>query len=223
MNAEHVPPVVVAVDGTDRSTGALRYAVDQALTLVAPIRIVHVSPGYVPMTPFLPYSPGDVEAGGRAILRDAAAQVSASAPGVSVVTQLRKGSRTGEIVSATADARLLVIGHETRAGVERLMTGATTAKVAARAACPVVVVPSDWEVAPLQGRVVLGIKSPVHAFELLARAFEIASARRATLVVVHAWQVPAAYLDPWRPATCVLPGRSPAGHSGPGRGYGACA
>jgi hypothetical protein len=43
--------------------------------------------------------------------------------------------------------------------------------------------------------VVLGVKSPAHAHELLARAFDVAAARGATLVVLHAWKLPDPYLD----------------------------
>lgn len=194
MNAENAA-VVVAVDGTVRSAGALRYAVEEVRESGAALRVVHVSPEYVPMTPYLPYLPSDVEAEGRAILSEAKGQVLALDPDVDVVTELMKGTRAGGILKAAEDATLLVVGHETRSAVERLVTGGTTAKVVARVTCPVVVVPSTWEPTAPKGRVVLAVQSTAHAEELMAAAFEVASARGATLVVVHAWKLPDPYLD----------------------------
>jgi nucleotide-binding universal stress UspA family protein len=70
MNADR-PRAFVAVDGTSRGDGALKYAAEEAravgLSLRRSLGIVHVSPDYVPMTPLLPYLPADVEAEGRAI------------------------------------------------------------------------------------------------------------------------------------------------------------
>jgi nucleotide-binding universal stress UspA family protein len=194
MNAENAA-VVVAVDGTVRSAGALRYAVAEVRERGGTLRVIHVSPEYVPMTPYLPYLPSEIAAEGRAILSEAEVQVRALDPDLDVVTELMKGTRTRGILTAAEDAALLVVGHETRGVVDRLVTGGTTAKVVARATCPVVVVPSSWEPTAPKGRVVLGVKSAAHAEELMATAFEVASARGATLVVVHAWKLPDPYLD----------------------------
>lgn len=187
--------VVVAVDGTARSEGALKYAAHHASTNGSHLRIVHVSPDYLPLASYLPYLPRDVESEGRAILRDAQDLARALQPGLRVVTELLKGSRADGVLRSATGATLLVVGHETRVGAERILTGATTAKVAARAQCPVVVVPAAWEPGAATGRVVLGIKSPSHADELMAEAFEIAAARGAALVLLHAWGLPDPYAD----------------------------
>jgi nucleotide-binding universal stress UspA family protein len=124
MNADNTR-VVVAVDGTSRSDGALKYAAEEAradgLSLRRSLGIVHVSPDYVPMTPLLPYLPADVEAEGRAILGEAEERVHAIAPELDVVPELRKGSRAGGILDAAAGADLLVVGHETRGGIEKVV------------------------------------------------------------------------------------------------------
>lgn len=187
--------VMVAVDGTPRSAGALRYAVQEARASDAILRIVHVGPDYTPTTPYLPYAPRDVEAEGHTILREAEEQVVALAPDLDVVTELRRGPRAGGIVAAAEGAEVVVVGRETRGPLERLVTGATTAKVAARSDSPVVVVPSTWEPTDPKGRVVVGVKSPDEVDPSLARAFEVAAAKEATLVLVHAWQLPEPYAD----------------------------
>ena len=47
-------PVVLATDGTSASDGALRYAVEQARTLGAGLRVLHVMPMAVPVPPLPP-------------------------------------------------------------------------------------------------------------------------------------------------------------------------
>ncbi|WP_309647603.1 universal stress protein [Nocardioides sp.] len=187
--------VVVAVDGTGRSAGALRYAAQQAWSSDSQLSIVHVSPDYLPLASYLPYLPRDMESEGHAILRDAQDLALALHPELRVVTDLLTGSRADAVLRSAAGATLLVVGHETRVGAERLLTGAVTAKIAARAQCPVVVVPSAWKPGPATGRVVLGIKSPSHADELMAEAFDVAAARGAALVLLHAWGLPDPYAD----------------------------
>jgi nucleotide-binding universal stress UspA family protein len=185
--------VVVAVDGTRGSAGALGYAADEARRRRAPLRIVHVSPAYVPLTPMMPYVPDDLTAAGRAVLREAEAAVSDTAPVVE--TELLVGGRVGEIVTAADGAGLLVVGRETRHGLDRMFLGATTAAVAAHATVPVVAVPADWAPTSSRGLVVVGVKSSHGAGVLLERAFADAAARSATVRVVHAWSLPDPYGD----------------------------
>ena len=47
-------PVVVGVDGTVGSQGALRYAVTEAMRLGAPLRLVHTIAPRIPMWPSVP-------------------------------------------------------------------------------------------------------------------------------------------------------------------------
>jgi nucleotide-binding universal stress UspA family protein len=188
--------VVVAVDGTGGSAGALRYAAAEARRRGAPLRIVHVSPTYVPLTPMLPYVPDDLTAAGRAVLREAEATVaSLDEPVPAVETRLLSGGRVSEIVSAADDAELLVVGRETRRGLDRMFLGATTAAVAVHATVPVVAVPADWTPTTSGGLVVVGVKSSHGAGPLLERAFTDAASRGATVRVVHAWSLPDPYGD----------------------------
>lgn len=186
--------VVAAVDGTEGSAGALRYAREEAVRWGFLLSIVHVSPTYVPLAPMLPYVPDDLTSAGEAILRDAAAAVSGPA-GPEVETRLLSNGRVAAIVEAARDADLLVLGRETKRGVDRMLFGTTTAAVAAHSAVPAVVVPGDWRPGSSEGVVVAGLRSHHGADELLRTAFEAASARGAVLRIVHAWSLPDPYAD----------------------------
>ena len=185
-------PVVVAVDGSERSAGAVRYAVREARVRGCAVRLVHVVPTSLPEGGLWPAAPRDVEdlrTSGERILEKAVAEARRGASDVRFESLLGRGTRVTELSAAAAAGDLLVIGRETRRGTERLVAGTTTAGVVARAAAPVTVVPADWRERE-RGRIVVGIKSVVTDGELLARAYSMASARHSTLRLVHVIGVP---------------------------------
>lgn len=191
-------PVVLATNGTSASDGALRYAVQQAQTRGAGLRILHVMPMAVPMPPLRPVEATDLEPYARSVLTHASGQARDLAPGLPVSTTLALGGRVRAIVEGSADAQLVVVGRQSTHGLERLLTGSTTAGVASAAHCPVVVVPEDWRPrsnAEAGGTVVVGIRRPDDASHLMAAAYEQATMLGATITVVHAWELPDPYID----------------------------
>ncbi len=186
--------VAVGVDGTSRSVGAIRYAADVAAREGSVLRLVHVSPSYVPMAP-LPLTLKDLRTAAETVLDAARSEALERQPDLLIETAHETGSRVTGLLRGTGTAHLLVLGRETRTGVDRMVAGATTAAVAARAPVRAVVVPEDWTGAAGHGRVLLGVKRPAVSPHLLSRAFEFARERGATLVVVHAWRMPDAYSD----------------------------
>jgi nucleotide-binding universal stress UspA family protein len=193
MNTTDTRPVLLGVDGEPGSAGALRYAVREARRRQVPLRLVHVVPAFLGIGPAVPLS--DLRRAGQQILTQARAAVRELDPELDVSTVLTYGDRADGVVRAAEGAQLVVVGRETRHGLDRLLTGTMTAAVAAHAPCDVVVVPSFWADGPPRGRVVVGLKSRPASHELLGQAFAEASARGATLVVVTAWQLPDPYFD----------------------------
>ena len=124
-------PVVLASDGTPASEGALRFAVQESGVRGAGLVIVHVNPMAVPVPPLRPILPiGPVPATrptlpsefsmhARRVLDRIAREARELAPGLSVSTVLMDGRRVRAIVDAAADAQLVVVGRETRHGLER--------------------------------------------------------------------------------------------------------
>jgi len=195
MRATRQPSVVVvAVDGTRRSAGAVRYAVHEARLLGCAVRLVHVMPATLPEGGFWPASVQDVEdvrGSGERVLERAVSEARSDAPDVRFESLLGRGPRAVELAGAAAEGDLMVLGRETRKGRERLLAGATTAGAVARAVAPVVVVPADWRESE-RGRIVVGIKSVARDGELLAHAYSTASARHAALRLLHAVGAPEA-------------------------------
>jgi nucleotide-binding universal stress UspA family protein len=197
MNAATPSPVVVGVDGTSGSRAAALYAVGEARRLGTPLKLVHVVPSYsrMPPAPMMALPPIDLVATGERILERAGSEVRAVAPDLTIETELRRGVRHHELAVAATDASQLVVGQDKRPLLDRLLLGNTVTGVASRAACPVTSVPHDWDPAAGHGIVVVGVKAPNHAEELLGEAFAVASARSAELLVLHAWKLPGAYDD----------------------------
>jgi nucleotide-binding universal stress UspA family protein len=198
MNAPETGPVVVGVDGTPGSAGALRYAVAEAVRRETPLRLVHVLPVAAPVWPGVPMSGvagTELRDVATSILDGAVDAVRALAPGLEVMTRLSAGSRSGALVEASQDAQLVVVGRETQHGVDRILVGAVTAAVAAHAHCDVAVVPSFWTGEHPRGRVVAAMKSRANAHAILGAAFAEARARGSRLTIVTAWELPDPYLD----------------------------
>ncbi|WP_432478628.1 universal stress protein [Nocardioides sp. GXQ0305] len=195
MNEQGLPRIVVAVDGTEGSTGALRYAAGRAASRGWPLHVVHALPAYVAMTPSPPYLREDLVPTGEAILARAAELASDLAPEVTVTTELSTSDRVPALVAAGDDAEMLVLGQEGRHGLSRVLIGATAAVVAARTRCPLVAVPGDWQPDAAHGLVVVGVRSEQDAERLLARAFDEAVTRGAGLRFVHTWDLPNPYAD----------------------------
>lgn len=195
MDINRTTGVVVAIDGTSGSNGALHYGVEQARARGCEVRLVHVGPLHEAPTSILPYIPHLTDDAAVAILTEAETKAVQFFDQVKVTTELRNGSRIRDLLDASKDAQLLVLGRETHTGMERLLFGATTAAVVARSIVSTFVIPAHWTTDPTPGRVVVGLRTADHTDELFATAFEAATSHAATIEVVHAWKMPDPYID----------------------------
>jgi len=147
------------------------------------------------VAPLLPLLPSDLEETGHSILEQAASEATALLGPDRVTTSLLDGPRVTRLLEAARHARLLALGHDRRLTLGRLVTGSTVTAVAAGSACPIVSVSADWLPKGEQHCVVAGIKSVEHSPQLVRRTLELASERRARVVLVHAWDLPYQYDD----------------------------
>jgi nucleotide-binding universal stress UspA family protein len=136
--------ILVAVDGSELATAAVRLAAELAAGLGGELAIVAVYDPKVVMS---------VEGGPSAldlvaILRDdarrsldEAAKEAAACPPVAIF--VRDGSPGREILAAADEwsADLVVLGTHGRGGLTRLLLGSTADSVVRHARCPVLVVP----------------------------------------------------------------------------------
>jgi nucleotide-binding universal stress UspA family protein len=162
--------VLVVGIGDDGSPDAVEWAAAEAAARCCSLRVVHAD------VPGVPGTGGD-------LLRDAVRRVRAVASEVEVSALLLPGTPDRVLLGQSASARLLVVGGTGR-------PRSVPARAAARACCPVVVVPPAGPVRGPTGeppRVVVGVGAGETGAAAVAFAFRAARRRGLPLVVVHAW------------------------------------
>lgn len=178
--------VVVATSGSPASDAAVTVAADAATHRGPPLEIVHVLPPTMPAGPYVEPVDLVMRRSGREVLTRAEAAVRRRYPDLDVSSTLLIGSRVDALLHHAEGADLLVVGAPPHDLLGRLWTGSTVYGVAARAACPVLVVPAG-PLPPTSHEVLVALKSARHAGALLATAFSLAQQRHAELRVLHVW------------------------------------
>ena len=186
--------ITVGIDGTEDGLRAVDYAAAEARTTGAHLLLVHVL-ALSPTSVELPSSTEDVLglAGERVVETARARAVSAGVSPARIRLQVTPGPVTPTLISASRDAKLMVLGRRGLSGLDRVFAGSTSTSVGARAECPVVVVPHAWNLQSPWARVVVGVDGSARSLPALAMAVAEASSRSAELVVVHAWEPPLPY------------------------------
>ena len=141
--------ILVGVDGSDHSHRALSWAMHEAAYHHVPLRVMTVHPSSarpstqvywnVPDLPDRTFDPEHV----RLALQDFVeklAKDSGDAPAEITVSVIR-GDPAEELIKASRDADLLVVGSRGNGVFARLLIGSVSSKVTHHAAVPVVVVP----------------------------------------------------------------------------------
>jgi nucleotide-binding universal stress UspA family protein len=184
-------PVVVGVDDSAHSIGALRWAADEAARRNVCLRVVHAVTSDDP----------DLHAGGQRLVDEAAAMARTWQPALEVTGFVYSGTPTAELCAESAHAELVVVGSRGRGGIAGLLLGSVSAQVAAHADSPVLVVHNGQSWAGpgatlVSSRpVMVGVDGSPDAELAAGAAFDEAASRGVDLVAVRAWQPPR---PPWR-------------------------
>jgi nucleotide-binding universal stress UspA family protein len=143
-----MPGIIVGVDGSEISRRALDWAVREAglrgaaLTVLA---VHQVATNHWTGNPeFYPADQPVAEAMRRAAeeaVQKAVSQAGEPAP-ASVTVRAVSGLPAQELVGASSDADLVVVGSNSGGGLSQMLLGSVTNKVVNRSACPVVVIPA---------------------------------------------------------------------------------
>jgi nucleotide-binding universal stress UspA family protein len=217
-------PVLVGYDGSEPSTLALRWALDEASRRHLGVTILHADAPDVVLSAVAigyyqqPDDPRPVTDAG--LLEHAAATAAELAPDVPVTTRIVAASSAVALLDAAPDASVVVLGSRGLDGFAELMVGSTSLQVATHATVPVVVVRVSQPVTagPEAGRVVVGVDGSHAAQDALGFGFDEAALRGVGLTAVRAWRSP--YYDtvgakggaiPWHvEAEVVLPAETDA-------------
>jgi nucleotide-binding universal stress UspA family protein len=153
-----VPGIVVGIDGSEHSHRALQWAVREAALRRAALTVLTVNRAVADtFTGKAVGCPGDLE-------RIRSAQDAARQETLGVLSAVDSGDRppavtvhamsglpAAELIQASRDAELVVVGSRGAGRLRRLVMGSVSAEVSQRACCPVVVIPAEarrWPAAP---------------------------------------------------------------------------
>jgi nucleotide-binding universal stress UspA family protein len=153
-----MPGIVVGVDGSEHSHRALEWAVREAALRQAALTVLTVNRAVAAMfTGTAVCYPGDKDRARSAL--DAARRETLGVLGAvdsggrppAVTVHAMTGLPAEELIQASLDADLVVVGSRGAGRLRRLVRGSVSAQVSQHARCPVVVIPTQarrWPSAP---------------------------------------------------------------------------
>lgn len=145
-----MPGIIVGIDGSDNAQKALEWAMREAAARRAPLTALTVHPEAIGAWGLRPISyPADQQEQDRArraaeeAVRKTSSQLDAGSRPESVTVRAVSGIVADELIKASVDADLVVVGSRGHGGFARLMMGSVSTQVVHHAACPVVIVPPE--------------------------------------------------------------------------------
>ncbi len=142
-----MPGIVVGVDGSGHSRKALEWALNEAVVRKAPLTVMSVGPISASIFGLsAQHYPADAEtqAHVQEITQKFVDEVTSGRElPTSVTVRAVTGIPAEELINASADADLLVVGARGVGGFARMVLGSVSTHVSHHARCPVVVVPPE--------------------------------------------------------------------------------
>lgn len=144
-----MPGITVGIDGSHNSVEALEWAMKEAAQLHSPLTVLTVHEVVASQWTGHPMVQPDVDNPAREHYRQAAEELVAKVASelgdpqpASVTVRAVTGFAAYQLIDASKDSDMLVVGSRGGGGFARLLLGSVTSQVVHHAACPVVVVPT---------------------------------------------------------------------------------
>ncbi len=133
--------IVVGIDGSPGSDGALNWALEEAERRDADVTALFVWQ-YPPVGAFIPAPAVGYEIEADQVIKAARANAARWRPGVHLDVLSYLGAAVPTLVDASRRADLLVVGRRGRGRLRTALLGSTAAQCADDATCPLVIVPT---------------------------------------------------------------------------------
>lgn len=185
--------VVVAVDGSEASQNAVRWAANTAMKRGIPLRIAssYTVPQFLYAEGMVPPKElfDDLQAETLEKIEAARAVAHEVAPDIKIGHTIAEGSPIDMLLEMSHDVTMVVMGSRGMGGLSGMVMGSVSAAVVSHASCPVVVVREDNQVteSTKYGPVVVGVDGSEVSQKATHYAFAEAAARGAELIAVHTW------------------------------------
>ncbi|MGB3411071.1 MAG: universal stress protein [Microthrixaceae bacterium] len=181
--------IVVGIDQSPDSLGALDFAIEEAALRRAELEVIWAWSDKMPK----PATSGDqtdmVDIGARAQLQLDEVVLGRVPEGVAVTTRAIVAKPEAALLESGGFADMLVVGARGEGGFMGLQLGSVSLKVASRSTCPVVVVRglADGPVADTEARIVVGVDGSKGSRNALRWALNYAAVHGLPVVAVNAW------------------------------------
>jgi nucleotide-binding universal stress UspA family protein len=147
-----MPGIIVGVDGSDNSRRALGWAIREAVQHQLPLVVMTVEPDPVrPVTGVYwgvrhenSFKPELAQKALQEFVDNVASEIGGPVPETSV--SVATGEVAEELIKASRDADMLVIGSRGSGGFARLLLGSVSSQVTHHATCPVMVIPLTHQI-----------------------------------------------------------------------------
>lgn len=189
----HEDIVVVAVDGSEASNNAVRWAANTALKRGIPLRLAssYTMPQFLYAEGMVPPKElfDDLQNETFEKIEAARAIAHEVAPELKIGHTIAEGSPIDMLLEMSNDVTMIVMGSRGMGGLSGMVMGSVSASVVSHASCPVVVVREDSHVTEdtKYGPVVVGVDGSEVSQKATEYAFAEAQARGAELIAVHTW------------------------------------
>jgi nucleotide-binding universal stress UspA family protein len=147
--------IIVGVDGSDHSRRALGWAMREAVQHRAPLTVISVHPPParpatgiywgVHAAPENSFDPQAARTAVQEFVDKVASEIGGTVPEITVTVVT--GDPAEELVRASHDADLIVVGSRGSGGFGRLLLGSVGSQLTNHATCPVVIIPAGFQVA----------------------------------------------------------------------------
>lgn len=184
-----VEKIVVAVDGGPASAAAVRWVGARAAGQAADVDVTTV------IAPDEKFDDPGVRDDRYTSLHDARTTLARLAPSAAVMERTRLGEPVDQLLAASEDADLLVVGTNRTSGIASVLHRTLPLALAGRTSCPLVIVPAAWSA--VSGPIVVGWEDDGSSDEALDAAAAEAAVTGVPLMLAHSWlQPPSNPLDP---------------------------
>ncbi|GAA4473907.1 universal stress protein [Phytohabitans houttuyneae] len=182
-------PIVVGFDGTEDAVAAAVWAVDEAASHGAPVRLLYAcQPGMA--CPCAPWPAAAARAQAESVVDAGVSAARAARPGVTVTGAVLAGPPHVILTMQSHHASLVVVGSR---GPDRFtgpVLGSVGLALAAHAHCPVTVVREPEHPSAGAGHVLVGLDGSAMSLRALAFGFDYADRRGLAVHTIQAWSAP---------------------------------
>ncbi|MCZ9309559.1 universal stress protein [Corynebacterium uberis] len=185
--------IVVAVDGSNASKQAVRWAANTANKRDVPLRLAtsYTMPQYLYAEGMVPPQElfDDLQDDAMEKIEEAKTVAREIAPELKIGHTIAEGSPIDMLLEMSKESTMIVMGSRGLGGLSGMVMGSVSAAVVSHASCPVVVVREDNLVdeTTKYGPIVVGVDGSEVSEKATEIAFAEADVRDAELVAVHTW------------------------------------